>query len=319
MRSVIGRFFCSITIMLIWPSTHSFGKQTPFDPGRTSFTTTFGEVINPYRELAVFVMPGQAVPINTGGLPVGMRLVALADGGRLHAIRRNSWTWKAPLTPGLYRLRLQGLNINDQMQFNIFVMHPSSQVIDGILNGYRIGHYPVATQDRLDAYRQPEGFVEVTPDLFNVSVSPHFRLGQFLCKQKASGAKYLVLRSKLPLKLEALLEEINARGIVADRLEIISGYRTPTYNSRLSNHSVYSRHLWGDAADIIIDQDGDGRMDDLNHDGQIDQLDSRWLVERVDSLEKTHVHLTGGIGRYKPTRYHGPFIHIDSRGFKARW
>ena len=27
----------------------------------------------------------------------------------------------------------------------------------------------------------------------------------------------------------------------------------------------------------------------------------------------------GGIGVYKPTRSHGPFVHVDARGFVARW
>lgn len=60
-------------------------------------------------------------------------------------------------------------------------------------------------------------------------------------------------------------------------------------------------------------------MDDLNQDGRIDQLDAEWLAERVDSLEETHTHLVGGVGRYRATAYHGPFVHIDSRGPKARW
>lgn len=309
----------ALILALVTAPSSGAQPRTGFDPGRARFTAAFGEVVNPYRELAVFVMPGQTVPIQVAGMPPGARLAALADGGRLDVAQHGSWIWKAPITPGLYRLRLKGLNTDDQMQFNVFVMHPRGRTVDGVLNGYPIGHYPVTPLDNLDSYRPPDGFVEVTPDLAHVRVSPHFRIGQFLCKQKTTGPKYLVMRSTLPLKLEGVLEEVNAQGIAADGLEIISGYRTPVYNQRMGSETIYSRHLWGDAADVFIDRDGDGRMDDLNQDDRIDQLDAEWLAERVDSLEETHMHLVGGVGRYKATAYHGPFVHIDSRGHKARW
>jgi hypothetical protein len=321
MSSWIQRSCSSLALILalVTAPSASAHLQAGFDSGRARFTAAFGEVVNPYRELAVFVMPGQTVPIEVAGMPPGARLAALADGGHLDVAQRGSWIWKAPITPGLYRLRLKGLNTNDQMQFNIFVMHPRSRVANGTLNGYYIGNYPVTPLDNLDSYRPPEGYVEVTPDMVHVRVSPHFRLGQFLCKQEAAGPKYLVMRSALPLKLEGVLEEVNAQGIATDGLEIMSGYRTPAYNQRMGNETTYSRHLWGDAADVLIDRDGDGRMDDLNQDGRIDQLDAEWLAKRVDHLEETHTHLVGGVGRYKATAYHGPFVHIDSRGHKARW
>jgi hypothetical protein len=302
-------------------ATSSFGmpQNEGFDAGRARFTAAFGEVINPYRELATFVMPGQTVPIEVAGAPPGTRLAAIAEGGRLNVVQRDSWIWKAPTTPGLYRLRLKGLNTNDQMQFNIFVMYPRNRASNGILNGYQIGQYPEEPLNNLEVYRPPRGFVEITADLADVPVSPHFRIGQFLCKNETTGPKYIVMRSALPLKLEEVLEEINYSGVRTDRFEIMSGYRTPTYNRQLGKEAVYSRHLWGDAADVFIDRDGDGRMDDLNGDGRMDQQDAQWLVDQVDRIEAKHTYLVGGVGQYPATARHGSFIHIDSRGFKARW
>lgn len=294
-------------------------RESSFDASRARFTAAFGETINPYNELATFVMPGQSVPIEVAGTAAGLRLAALAEGGRLDAVETRSWVWKAPITPGLYRLRLKSLNTNDTMQFNVFVMHPRSRAANGSLNGYPIGHYPETPLNNLDVYRPPRGFVEVTPDLANVPISPHFRIGQFLCKEDARGPKYMVMRSALPLKLEGVLEEVNASGVAANSFEVMSGYRTPAYNRRIGNETTYSRHLWGDAADVFIDRDGDGEMDDLNRDGRVDMGDARWLVERVDDLESAHTHLIGGVGQYKANSHHGPFVHIDSRGFKVRW
>lgn len=305
--------------MLCWTAAAGAASSEAFDAGRARFTAAFGETVNPYRELATFVMPGQVVPIEVLGATDGLRLAALAEGGRLDAVETHSWIWKAPITPGLYRLRLKGLNTNDTMQFNVFVMHPRSRAADGTLNGYPIGHYPETPLRNMDSYRPPQGFVEITPDLLDVRVSPHFRIGQFLCKQEAGATKYLVLQSSLPLKLETVLEEVNTNGIRIDSFAVMSGYRTPAYNRRVGNETTYSRHLWGDAADVFIDRDGDGRMDDLNRDGRIDQDDADWLASLVEGLEETHTHLVGGLGRYKATAYHGPFVHIDTRGFKVRW
>jgi hypothetical protein len=313
----IARLF--VTTMLAWTAVaHATGLDA-FDTGRARFTAAFGETVNPYRELATFVMPGEVVPIEVLNGTDGLRLAALAEGGRLDAVEAHSWVWKAPITPGLYRLRLKGLNTNDVMQFNVFVMHPRSRAADGTLNGYPIGHYPETPLRNMDNYRPPQGFVEITPELLDVRVSPHFRIGQFLCKQEAGSTKYLVLQSSLPLKLETVLEEVNTNGVRTDSFSVMSGYRTPAYNRRVGNETTYSRHLWGDAADVFIDRDGDGRMDDLNRDGRIDQKDADWLASLVEGLEETHTHLVGGLGRYKATAYHGPFIHIDTRGFKVRW
>ena len=46
---------------------------------------------------------------------------------------------------------------------------------------------------------------------------------------------------------------------------VMSGYRTPYYNKQLDD-TKYSLHQWGRAADIFLDKDDNGRMDDFNKD-----------------------------------------------------
>ena len=77
--------------------------------------------------------------------------------------------------------------------------------------------------------------------------------------------------------------------------------------------------MYGDASDIFIDNNGDGRMDDLNHDGRVDLRDARVIEAAVDRVEREHPALVGGCGVYAATRAHGPFVHIDTRGYRARW
>ncbi|MEO6324392.1 MAG: hypothetical protein ABIT01_01100, partial [Thermoanaerobaculia bacterium] len=77
--------------------------------------------------------------------------------------------------------------------------------------------------------------------------------------------------------------------------------------------------MYGDAADVYPDDDGDDRLDDLNQDGKIDLGDARILVKAAEAVEKKYPSLVGGIGLYSATSVHGPFIHIDTRGKRARW
>jgi hypothetical protein len=77
--------------------------------------------------------------------------------------------------------------------------------------------------------------------------------------------------------------------------------------------------MYGDAADIFIDSNHDGVMDDLNHDGRTTMTDSKVIEAAVDRVEATHPELVGGAGIYPAGPGHGPFIHIDTRGYRARW
>jgi uncharacterized protein YcbK (DUF882 family) len=130
----------------------------------------------------------------------------------------------------------------------------------------------------------------------------------------------VVLRERLLFKLEYVLEQVNAEGIPAKSFSVMSGYRTPYYNAAIQNVR-YSRHVWGDAADIFIDDDGDAYMDDLNADRRHDSRDAEVLFNLVNQLDQRpgFSNFIGGLGRYKPTDSHGPFVHVDARGVKAKW
>jgi uncharacterized protein YcbK (DUF882 family) len=102
----------------------------------------------------------------------------------------------------------------------------------------------------------------------------------------------------------------------------MSGFRTPQYNRRggdSTGRAGLSRHMYGDAADVWVDDDGDGQMDDLDGDGRHDLDDARVVCEAVDRVEREHPELVGGCGYYPGNGAHGPFTHIDTRGYRARW
>jgi uncharacterized protein YcbK (DUF882 family) len=123
-------------------------------------------------------------------------------------------------------------------------------------------------------------------------------------------------------KLELVIQDLEDHGIPARNVQVLSGFRTPQYNLALGDESGRardSRHQFGDAADIFIDSNHDGRMDDLNGDGRVNFRDVRVILAAVERVESKYPDLVGGVGLYHSTGSHGPFAHIDVRGSRARW
>jgi hypothetical protein len=296
-------------------------EPPPFDNGKVSFAVSVRDETVDYGVFAGTVLPGGVLPVAVRAKPVSGVFEAETTGGELREAGPGKWQWTAPKQVGLYSLTIRSKNTGESMRLNLFVLVPRTQVQDGSLNGYRIDSYPATAFKGLEIYKPPRGFIEVTEANVDTPVSPHFTLGQFLCKQSGGWPKYVVLRERLLLKLELLLEQVNAAGFRTDTFHVMSGYRTPYYNRAIGNVK-YSRHVYGGAADIFIDeQPRDGVMDDLNQDGRIDVHDAGVLYDLIDRLYGTEIYepYVGGLGRYKKTSAHGPFVHVDVRGFRARW
>jgi uncharacterized protein YcbK (DUF882 family) len=229
---------------------------------------------------------------------------------------------RAPDGPGTWRL--EALHSREGGVFDsltVLAPTPFTAKAGGYLNGYHIGTYPTEGAGRTDEYAPPTGFLEVTPANQDLQISEHFRLRQFLTKDQFDvWPKYVALDTRLLDKLELVIQELNRMGVRADRYFIMSGYRTPQYNGPGGDgRAALSRHMYGDAADGWVDNDGDGRMDDLNGDGHIDIRDAEVIRRAVDRVEEKYPELVGGCGVYVATSAHGPFIHIDARGYRARW
>jgi Peptidase M15 len=209
-------------------------------------------------------------------------------------------------------------------QVAFITLLPFSVKSGGRVGGYHVGYWPAERRRaRTEMYENPDGFVEVTPENEDTPVSEHFRLRDFLTHdQEGIWPKYMVLREEIVDKLELIIDDLQAHGHRVDRLVVMSGFRTPEYNAqgvgRRGGRARDSRHQFGDAADIYVDN-GSGAMADLNGDGRVDSRDARVLLESVDRVEAAHPELVGGAGIYRGTRLHGPFLHVDCRGAAARW
>jgi uncharacterized protein YcbK (DUF882 family) len=172
-------------------------------------------------------------------------------------------------------------------------------------------------------YAPPRGLVEVTPETQDTPVSEHLRIRDFLTHDQARvWPKYLVIDPRNVDKIELVLAELERRGIPARGVHVMSGFRTPQYNRAggdARGRAGLSRHMYGDAADLWIDNDGDGVMDDLDRDGRHGVGDALVVCDAVERVERAHPELVGGCGYYPGNGAHGPFTHIDTRGYRARW
>ena len=206
--------------------------------------------------------------------------------------------------------------------FSYLTKRPFASKVNGRIGQYSIGFWP-GERGRVTskAYRNPAGFFEVTPENKDAFVSEHFRVRDFLTKgQVGIWPKYLVLREELVDKLELVIDELNQQGVNVKHMAVMSGFRTPAYNGPGGDgRSGVSRHMYGDAADVFVDNDGNGRMDDLNRDGRVDHRDARVILAAVERVERRYPALAGGVGVYRANSAHGPFAHVDVRGWRARW
>jgi len=303
-------------------SSHKvYGQDSDFSPEKVEFTVSINGFDFQHNIMSLFVLPEEKLEIDVSAKPAYDLYSINSDDMIFERIDSLKWRFTCPKEKGNYQVSIIQSQPADTVVLNLFVMIPFKELKGDYLNNYRIGKYPSIPLKQLPIYRPPRGFIEVAEENRDISLTPHFKLKQFLCRQDGEFPRYVVLRERLLLKLELILEKVNEKGYRCDTFNIMSGYRTPYYNHQIGNVK-YSRHLWGGAADIFIDEDPrDDMMDDLNEDGKINWKDAAILYDIIDDLygHKFYEPFLGGLARYKKTDSHGPFVHVDVRGNRARW
>lgn len=269
-----------------------------------------------------FALPrtGVEFPLEVSGDPSSLTYewVELRDSIAREAPRPVSGsTFITPSAPGYYRLAIvRGVDREIIGEPTVAVMVPFEQKVAGRLNGYRIGTY---LAERLGRKDHPSGFLEVHAEDAELMVSTHLRLGDFLTHDGQADVwpKYVALNPRLLDKLELVLAKVGAHarlqrsGIMRDvAFDVHSGFRTPAHNSGVWRAALDSRHEYGDAADLAIDADGDGR---------VTRKDEILVESAVEQVEEEHPDLVGGLGLYSSRDYHTPYVHIDARGRRSRW
>ncbi len=243
--------------------------------------------------------------------------LAFAAGDQITGDLGGSGVWGVVLRSGSLQAAVPNLSV--------IRMVPMSAKRGGRIGRYRIGSWPCETGScpANPIYATPPGMIEVTPQNKEMFLSEHIQLKDFITKlQEDVWPKYVVVDPQLLDKIELVANELEAMGHPVSNLFAVSGFRSPWYNAGGGNtagRGQLSRHMYGDAMDIAVDNDRNGIMDDLNGDGRINLRDARVIGEAVDRVEQKYPEMVGGMHYYPPTGGHQGMVHIDTRGNRARW
>ncbi len=266
-----------------------------------------------------FAMPGEIVeyPLDVRGDPTALSYdwVRVGDTRATQSPRLLFGAKvRAPTAPGFYRLAL----VRDGKRrvvggLTLAVLVPFEEKEGTMLNGYRIGTY---LAERLAGNQDPPaGFLEITPRDVDIQISRHLRVADFLNHDnQETWPRYAAVSPRLLDKIELVISEItrwhgSARPIDL-ALDVKSGFRAPDHNRRIKRAARDSQHQYGDAADVAIDANGDGRYT---------AMDSRMVGLAVEIVELRHPSLVGGLGIYTSGHTRTTYVHIDARGKRARW
>lgn len=223
-------------------------------------------------------------------------------------------TLLAPLTPGFYELAVTRAGVVQRITApRLAVLVPFELKLGSTLNGYQIGRYP-AEWERDQGAERPAGFAEVREADLDLQLTRHIKVRDFVSHDRQTiWPRYVAVDPRVLDKIELVMRELSRRR-GEERMdfdvEVHSGFRTPIHNAGVEGSARDSRHLYGDAADVAIDADGDGKLT---------IFDAYRVEQAVDWVERLHPELAGGLGVYSSRRFSTPYCHIDARGERKRW
>lgn len=307
------QFRSSISPFAIKPFGTFLAKAIPAaEPSATAFGTSGGVLLR-------FAMPGERIryPLDVHGDPTSLQYDWVRLGETVASGKPKPLIGAdvdAPVKAGFYRLALvrgDQLRVIDGLTLAVLV--PFKEKEGTMLNGYRIGTY---LAEKLAGNQEPPaGFLEITERDVDLPISKHLRVGDFLSHDNQQmWPRYAAVSPRLLDKLELVIAEImrwhGSAQPVSLALDVHSGFRAPAHNSRIRRAARDSQHQYGDAADLILDANGDGMLT---------SLDSRLVGLAVEIVELKHPELVGGLGVYTSGHARTTYVHIDARGKRARW
>lgn len=314
-------FYISIILLLVLISSCSVSADS-FSEEHADFSVVYDDLKIPLKTFSIFVMPWEDIEIKIAEEDRNQQYLIELGGKKYES--GSSFSWKAHGESGHYPVTIREKNStgeNSKIKLNVFVLHPYSEKEGEYMHGFRIGNYPKASADKKEEYSKPEGFLKIDKSLLDLNLTPHFKMEQFLTNQSEELPQFIAIKESILLKLEYFLAEVNNAGYNAETFGIVSFYRSPYFNKKIGNGTHYSRHIYGDAVDIYIDNSGNEWMDDLNGDEKTDIADANLLFDLACEFDKKDKNsaLQGGVSSYKGNGVRGPFIHIDTRGVHTTW
>lgn len=334
------------------------GKTSPIESGWATFVVPGDSLIASVEfadkspgdvEIESAIEPAAA---KTYLVKEGRNLRWEMSGGAVEKFLTGGIQWLAPPVPGSYKLSsllvedanysritpdekmLKERNIVGSFVFNFIVMQPFDRDGNGVIEGYPIGLYPNENDAKVrepvlshrESYRPPKYFIKVTPENAASPISRHFTLGDFSPAGEKGKTHFIAIDPSLVKRLEDLLAALKENGVKVNTFKILRGFIPPNGVELMRRKGIeiaqFSRTIYGDSCIFIIDENGDGLMDDITGDGKADQADFEVIAGLVTKIEDS-TRLFGGLG-FSPTFKDPGFkdtpnFQMDTRGWRVRW
>jgi len=307
------QFRTSVSPFAVKPFGTFLSKALPaVEPSASAFGESGGVLMR-------FAMPSVEIqyPLDVHGDPTALQYEWVRLGETVATDGARPLLGADVLTPakaGFYRLCLvRGDHRQTVDGLTLAVLVPFKDKEGQMLNGYRIGTY--LAEKIAGNQTPPEGFLEIAERDVDLPISKHLKVGDFLTHDdQQTWPRYAAVSPRLLDKLELVVTEITrwygGAAPVSLGIDVHSGFRAPAHNGRIARAARDSQHQYGDAADVVID---------ANRDGRYTALDSRLVGLAVEIVELKHPDLVGGLGIYTSGHSATTYVHIDARGTRARW
>lgn len=105
----------------------------------TSFAVKFKDEVSPYPVMAMFVMPGETVPLEAVLTDTMARYSAEAGAGHLEREGAARWRWTAPRSKGVSAIVVRDSSSGETIALNAFVMVP--RPAGPTIQGFHVGRY----------------------------------------------------------------------------------------------------------------------------------------------------------------------------------
>jgi len=266
--------------------------------------------------------------------------------GRAQATAPGTVRWFPPAEGGLTTFRValvQADSVDDgeanraaaSAEFGLVAPAPFDRNGDGRIGQGVVGIYPsensesapgVVSRNRR-TYAPPAGFYRLDDQTAGLEVAPGVTLGELNPEVlTVEGDRYVAMHADLGAFVAAVDAVLVEKGVPAGSVRVLRGYVSPNDRARLQRMGIalaeFSRFQYGDCLALIVDRNGDFRMDDLNGDNTVDRADAAVLALDVETAQ-SRIGRQGGIGVCRafegPNHIGTPYVQTDLRGWSVKW
>jgi len=293
----------------------------------------------------ILLPPAHKVTVRFLGAAAALRIsdrrLWTGSGGSLGEAVEDRQQLFTPQLPGQSFALKQGPG-KETLGFRVHILHEAEMTRNRKLGTTRlkvggsiIGTYPNprtarSWRVRMHArfFKPPRYWMRITAGNQQQQLAPHVQMGQMVgfitekdkTRPKRRHSSWFPPNRELVYSLELLTRELLRKKVKVSRLAVNSAFRAPFYNRRIGGSS-YSRHIYGDAADVMVDEDGDEVCDDITGDGRADHRDGLVIGQAIRKLQLSGAIRPGGIGVYGFIGKDSArsYSHFDCRGYVTRW